>query len=95
VAEPWLLAVGFGYDTPLTSSATERSSVLPLGAAFRYAASVQHDWSKDLSLGVAYTLMVGGIRKVNCRGGALKGDLKGEYDPSFIHPFNLNFVYRF
>jgi long-chain fatty acid transport protein len=28
VAEPWLLAVGFGYDTSPTSSATERSPVL-------------------------------------------------------------------
>jgi long-chain fatty acid transport protein len=95
VAEPWLLAVGFGYDTSPTSSATERSPVLPLGATFRYTGGVQYDWSKDLSLGVAYTLIDGGTGKVNRTGGPLKGDLKGEYDPNFIHAFNLNFVYRF
>jgi long-chain fatty acid transport protein len=95
VAEPWLLAVGFGYDTSPTSSATERSPVLPLGAAFRYAAGVQYDWSKDLSLGVAYTLIDAGTGKINRTGGPLKGDLKGEYDPNVIHAFNLNFIYRF
>jgi long-subunit fatty acid transport protein len=95
VAEPWLLAVGFGYDTSPTSSATERSPVLPLGATFRYAGGVQYDWSKDLSVGMAYTLIDGGNAKINRTGGPLKGDLKGEYDTNFIHCSNLNFVYRF
>ena len=31
VAEPWLLMVGFGYDTSPTSSSSERSPVLPFG----------------------------------------------------------------
>jgi long-chain fatty acid transport protein len=95
VAERWLLAVGFGYDTPPTSSVTERSPVLPLGATFHYAGGVQYDWSKDLSLGVAHTLIDAGTGKVKGTGGPFKGDLKGEYDPNFIHAFNLNFVYRF
>jgi long-chain fatty acid transport protein len=95
VAEPWLLMAGFGYDTSPTSSSSERSPVLPLGAAFRYAAGVQYDWNKDFSVGAAYTLIDGGSAKVNRTGGPLKGDLEGEYDTNFIHAFNLNFVYRF
>ena len=95
VAEPWLLMAGFGYDTSPTSSSSERGPLLPLGAAFRYAAGVQYDWSKDLSVGLAYTLIDAGTAKVNKTGGPLKGDLEGEYDPNFIHAFNLNFVYRF
>ncbi|MFO7708873.1 MAG: OmpP1/FadL family transporter [Desulfobacterales bacterium] len=95
VAEPWLLMAGFGYDTSPTSSSRERSPMLPLGAAFRYAAGVQYDWSRDFSIGVAYTLIDAGSAKVNRTGGPLKGDLEGEYDTNFIHAFNLNFVYRF
>jgi long-chain fatty acid transport protein len=95
VAEPWLLMAGFGYDTSPTSSSSDRSPVLPLGATFRYSAGVQYDWSKDFSVGAAYTLLDAGSAKVNRSGGTLKGDLEGEYDTNFIHGFNLNFVYRF
>jgi long-chain fatty acid transport protein len=95
VADPWLLMAGFGYDTSPTSSSSDRSPVLPLGATFRYSAGVQYDWSKDFSVGAAYTLLDAGSAKVNRSGGTLKGDLEGEYDTNFIHGFNLNFVYRF
>ena len=95
VAEPWLLMAGFGYDTSPTSSSSERGPVLPLGAAYRYAGGVQYDWNKDCSIGAAYTLIDAGKAKINQSGGPLKGDLKGDYDPNFIHAFNLNFVYRF
>jgi long-chain fatty acid transport protein len=94
VANPWLLMAGFGYDTSPTSSSKDRSPLLPLGAAFRYAAGAQYDWNKDFSVGAAYTLIDGGSAKVN-REGTLTGDLEGEYDTNFIHAFNLNFVYRF
>lgn len=95
VAEPWLLMAGFGYDTSPTSSSSERSPILPLGATYRYATGVQYDWNKDFSIGAAYTLIDAGNAKVNQSGGPLRGDLEGDYDPNFIHAFNLNFVYRF
>lgn len=95
VAQPWLLMAGFGYDTSPTSGSDERSPSLPLGAQYRYAAGVQYDWNKDFSIGVAYTLLDAGKAKVNQSGGPLRGELKGDYDPNFIHAFNLNFVYRF
>jgi long-chain fatty acid transport protein len=95
VADPWLLMVGFGYDTSPTSSSSERSPVLPLGATFTYAAGVQYDWNKDFSVGAAYALIDAGSAKVNRPGGPLKGDLEGEYDTNFIHAVNVNFVYRF
>jgi long-chain fatty acid transport protein len=95
VADPWLLMAGFGYDTSPTSSSDKRSPLLPLGAQYRYAAGVQYDWNKDCSLGLAYTLIDAGNAKVNQQGGLLKGDLEGDYDPNFIHAFNLIFVYRF
>ena len=95
VAEPWLLMVGFGYDTSPTSSSSERSPLLPLGATFTYSAGVQYDWNKDFSVGAAYALIDAGSAKVNRSGGPLKGDLEGEYDTNFIHAVNVNFVYRF
>ena len=95
VADPWLLMAGFGYDTSPTSSSSQRSPILPLGAVFRYAAGVQYDWNKDFSIGMAYTLIDAGSAKVNQSGGPLRGDLEGEYDTNFIHAFNVNFVYRF
>ena len=63
VAEPWLLMVGFGYDTSPTSSSSERSPVLPLGATFTYSAGVQYDWNKDFSVGAAYALIDAGSRQ--------------------------------
>jgi long-chain fatty acid transport protein len=95
VADPWLLMAGFGYDTSPTESSSERSPILPLGAAYRYTTGVQYDWNKDFSIGAAYTLIDAGKAKVNQSGGPLRGDLEGDYDPNFIHAFNLNFVYRF
>jgi len=95
VADPWLLMAGFGYDTSPTSSSSQRSPILPLGATFTYSAGVQYDWNKDFSVGAAYALIDAGSAKINRTGGPLKGDLEGEYDPNFIHAFNVNFVYRF
>jgi len=95
VAEPWLLMAGFGYDTSPTSSSSQRSPILPLGATFTYSAGVQYDWNKDFSVGMAYALIDAGSAKVNRSGGPLKGDLEGEYDTNFIHAVNLNVVYRF
>ncbi|MEJ2427306.1 MAG: outer membrane protein transport protein [Deltaproteobacteria bacterium] len=95
VAEPWLLMVGWAYDTSPISSAKDRSPALPADRQFRYAAGVQYEWDKDISLGVAYTLIDAGDCKINKEGGALTGELKGKYDPNLIHVFNLNLVYRF
>ena len=87
---------GFGYDTSPTSSSSERGPLLPLGAAFRYAAGAAVRLEQGSSpSGAAYTLIDAGTAKVNKTGGPLKGDLEGEYDTNFIHAFNLNFVYRF
>lgn len=95
VADPWLLMAGFGYDSSPISSSKDRSPLLPLDEAYRYATGVQYDWTKDFSVGTAYTLIYAGDAKVNRTGGPLTGELKGKYDTNFIHAFNMNFVYRF
>ena len=95
VAQPWLLMVGWAYDTSPISSAKDRSPALPVDRQFRYAAGAQYEWNKDIALGFAYTLIDAGDCKINKEGGALTGELKGKYDPNLIHVFNLNLVYRF
>jgi long-chain fatty acid transport protein len=95
VAEPWLLMFGWAYDSsPISTS--ERSPAAPLDRQFRYATGVQYEWNKDVSLGLAYTLIDAGNAKIDKTGAPLlKGDLQGKYDPNLINVFNLNFVYRF
>jgi hypothetical protein len=43
----------------------------------------------------AYTLIDAGTAKVNKKGVPLKRDREGDYETSFIHTFNVNFVQRF
>jgi len=95
VAEPWLLMLGWAYDTSPISSTKDRSPAMPVDRQFRYAAGVQYEWNKDIALGFAYTLIDAGDCEINKKGGAVTGDLEGKYDPNLIHAFNLNFVYRF
>jgi long-chain fatty acid transport protein len=95
VAEPWVLMAGWAYDTSPISNSKDRSPALPVDRQYRYAAGVQYDWSKDISVGMAYTLIDGGNCKINKSGNRLTGSLEGEYDPNFVHVFNLNVIYRF
>lgn len=95
VAEPWLLMAGWAYDTSPISSSKDRSPALPVDRQFRYAAGVQYDWSKDVALGAAYTLIDAGDCKINKAGTDFTGELVGKYDPNLIHTFNVNFIYRF
>jgi len=95
VAEPWLLMAGLAYDTSPMSSSKDRSPVLPVDRQIRYSAGVQYDWSEDFSVGTAYTLIDAGDCNINKTGNASTGELKGKYDPNFVHAFNLNFIYRF
>jgi len=95
VAEPWLLMIGWAYDTSPIKSSKDRSPTLPVDRQFRYAAGVQYDWSKDFTVGAAYTLIDAGDCKISKEGTPLTGQLEGKYDPNFIHAFNLNFVYKF
>ena len=85
VADPWLLMAGFGYDSSPTSSSSDRSPLLPLDEAYRYATGVQYDWNKDFSVGAAYTLIDAGDAKVNRTGGPLTGELEGRVRHQ-LHP---------
>ena len=73
VAETWLLMVGWAYDSSPISKSKDRSPILPVDRQFRYAAGVQYDWSKDFTVGAAYTLIDAGDSKINKEGTPLTG----------------------
>jgi len=93
VSEPWLLSAGFAYDSS-PSDASNRSPDLPFDRNFRYAAGVQYDWSKNLTLGLAYEFIDLGSASIN-KEGFLRGNLVGDYGTNHANVVNVNLIYRF
>jgi long-chain fatty acid transport protein len=93
VSEPWLLSAGFAYDSS-PSDASNRSPDLPFDRNFRYAAGVQYDWSKNLTLGLAYEFIDLGSANIN-KQGFLRGNLVGDYSTNNVNIVNVNLIYRF
>lgn len=94
ISKPWLLSAGFAYDTSPMSTAN-RSPSLPLDRTFRYSCGVQYDWSRDVTLGFAYTFIDTGSATLDKTGGPMLGNLQGSYDPNNVQVVNLNLIYRF
>jgi long-chain fatty acid transport protein len=95
IADPWLLSVGFAYDTDPVDDAENNTPDLALDRQIRYAAGLQYDWSTDITVGVAYEFLDLGDANVNLKGGPLQGDLKGDYDPNHIHFIAVNLIWKF
>jgi long-chain fatty acid transport protein len=93
VSEAWLLSAGFAYDSS-PSDESNRSPDMPFDRNFRYSAGVQYDWSKNLTLGLAYVFIDLGSASIN-KQGFLRGNLVGDYSPNNVNVINLNLVYRF
>jgi len=94
IAKPWLLSLGFAYDSsPMTEA--NRSPSLPLDRNWRGAAGIQYDWSKNLTLGFAYEYINLGSANINKSGGPVIGTLIGDYGPNMINVVNLNLIYKF
>ena len=94
IAKPWLLSLGFAYDSSPMSVAN-RSPSLPLDRTWRGAAGIQYDWSENVTLGFAYEYINAGSANINKTGGLLVGDLAGDYSPNMINVVNLNLIYKF
>jgi long-chain fatty acid transport protein len=95
LADPWLLSVGFAYDTDPVDDAENNTPDLALDRQIRYAAGLQYDWSTNITVGVAYEFLDLGDADVNLKGGPLQGDLKGNYDPNHIHFIAANLIWKF
>lgn len=93
-AAPRELGISVAYDTsPVVQG--RRTVVMPLDRQYRYSTGVQYDFSKDLTLGAAYTLIDAGDAPLNTEGGLARGNLVGHYSPNFIHAIGVNLAKRF
>jgi long-chain fatty acid transport protein len=95
IAEPWLLSIGFAYDTDPVDDPEDNTPDLALDRQIRYAAGLQYDWNENITVGAAYEYADLGKAKIEQEGGPLNGDLKGDYDPNHIHFVALNLIWKF
>jgi len=94
IAKPWLLSLGFAYDSsPMTQA--NRSPSMPFDQNWRGAMGIQYDWSKNLTLGFAYEYINLGSAGINKSGGQVIGSLVGDYGPNMVNVVNLNAIYKF
>jgi long-chain fatty acid transport protein len=94
IGKPWLLSLGFAYDSSPMSE-TNRSPSLPLDRTWRGAAGIQYDWSQNLTLGFAYEYINLGAANINQQGGLFIGTLVGDYSTNMVNVVNLNVIYKF
>lgn len=95
IADPWLLSVGFAYDTSPIDDPEDNTPDLAMDDQYRYAAGLQYQWNEDVNVGLAYEFLDLGNAKIDQEGGPLNGDLKGDYDPNHIHFIALNLIWKF
>ncbi len=90
----WSVSAGFAYDSsPVVDE--YRTIILPLDRQYRYAAGVQYQWRRDISLGFAYEYMDAGSAPVNQSAGPLRGDLKGKLKDDVFHIMALSMNWKF
>lgn len=94
IYEPWLLSVGFAYDSSPVDDKTQNSPDLALDSQYRYACGLQYDWNQDVTVGVAYEYLDLGDGKLE-QSGVLSGDLAGKYEPFHAHVISLNMAWKF
>ena len=94
ISDPWLLSLGFAYDTSPVDHKVNNSPSLALDRQYRYACGAQYDWSEDLTIGFAYEFLDLGEGKLE-KSGTLAGDLAGKFDPYYIHVVTLNMSWKF
>ena len=94
IAEKWIWSIGAAYDTSPCSE-SNRSPVLPLDRQWRLATGFQYEFDEDVTLGIAYQYLDAGAARINRKGGALRGDLKGKYATNRIQYLALNVQWKF
>lgn len=94
ISDPWLLSLGFAYDSSPVDNRTQNSPDLALDSQYRYACGLQYDWNQNITVGVAYEYLDLGEGKLK-QSGTLSGDLAGRYDPFHAHVISLNMAWKF
>lgn len=92
--ENWLWSVGSAYDSSPVDD-DDRTPDMPLDRQIRIGTGLQYDWNENVTLGAAYTYIDLGEAKIDQQGGALQGDLKGDYKTNHVHALALNLIWRY
>ena len=90
----WRVTAGIAHDTSPVSD-ENRTVDLPLDRTWRYSAGLLHEYSRNTTLGFAYTFMDARSASINQRRGPLAGTLSGDYSSNYIHIIALSLNYRF
>lgn len=93
-ADPWLWSVGFAYDSSPVDD-EDRTPDMPLDRQIRLATGLQYDWNENVTIGGAYTYIDLGDAEIDQQGGALQGNLKGDYRTNHVHTLAFNLIWRF
>ena len=94
IGQPWLLSLGFAYDTSPFSKTKYRPLALPLDRQYRYSAGLQYDWSQAVTVGIAYTFLDAGEAPVDRSFPGL-GTVQGHYSSNYANFVALNLNYKF
>ncbi len=85
---PWLLQLGFAYDTSPVASG-DRTPDMPIDRQIRIATGAQYQWSEKLSVGGQFVYADYGKAEIN------NAKLIGEYDRNDLFFFALNANMKF
>jgi len=94
VAEAWLLAVGFAYDTSAVSD-EERTVDFPVDRQLRFGGGVRWDAGERVTLGLAYEYAQLGNAETDQNRGPLAGRVVGQYSAHDFHAVNATVSWRF
>ncbi len=90
----WRATAGIAHDTSPVSD-EDRTVDLPLDRTWRYSGGLIYDYSKKLTLGMAYSFLDCGDATIDQRRGPLSGTLSGAYSSNYVHVIGLSANYRF
>jgi long-chain fatty acid transport protein len=86
--DPWLLQLGFAYDTsPIDSD--DRTPDMPIDRQIRYSLGAQYKWSENISVGSSFVYADYGDAKIK------NNLLRGDYERNDLFFFALNLNWKF
>jgi len=86
--DPWLLQLGFAYDTSQVDS-DDRTPDMPVDRQIRYSLGAQYKWSEKISVGSQFEYADFGSAKIK------NSLLKGDYERNDIFFFAVNLNWKF
>jgi long-chain fatty acid transport protein len=93
-AEHWMLQSGYSYESSPVNK-DERTPDLPMDQQHRISIGVQHEVSKSVSWGAAYTFAYLGGAPIDRSLDATSGTLDGHYSPNQLQTVSLTFSFGF